>query len=339
MPPANSVHIDQALTNLSIMYRNANFLADMVLPVVPVNKRSNKYFVYRREDYLSGSPVDAQGRPASLRKQGSEAAEIDYQVNNSQYFCEEYAYRGIVTDAEVAAADSPVQPEIDQTTQNAQRLLLDNEIAVAALVGKRASYATANKATLTTGGTGTSWAQYASANSNPFNDIKNAKIAVIKGIAMEPNSMLIGVDAARTAADHPLVKDLVKYTHQDALTMSGLPKVWRGLSVMEGMQQKNAGGEGAAFSGSNVWVADDGTQMALIYYRNANPAPRSVSFGYTFEAPDDTTGVRGLAVRKWREEKRKGMMVETSFMRDWKVIALDAANAYVGGYLLSSVTV
>ena len=282
--------------------------------------------------------VDAQGRPASLRAPGSEAAEIGYRVSTQNYAAEEYATRTIVTDAELAIADSPLQPDVDATVLITEHLLMDNENAIASKVMKRANYSSANKTALTTGGSGTSYAQYASASSNPFVDIKNAKIQVISGIVKEPNNYLVNVSAARTLADHPLVKDLVKYTQVDALTTSGLPKIMRGLRVIEGYQQKNTAAEGITYAGGNVWNADDGTDAVLIYYSNPNPSPRSVSFGYTFEAPDDTTKQRGIVIRKWREEKRKGFLVEGSFVRDYRFIALDSNSNPAGAYLISSAT-
>ena len=339
MPAISQIHIDQALTALSVMYRNGTYVGDQVLPILPVTKRSNKYFVYRKEDFLSPSATGVGGVLASLRRPGTEAAELDYTLSTQNYYAEEYAYRGFVADAEIAVADNPLQPDMDQTIQLTERLLLDNELAVMNLVAKRANYPASNKAALTTGGTGTSWASYTSANSQPFTDIKNGKLAVIKGIAREPNTMVLSVDAARTLADHPLVKDLVKYTNEDALTISGLPKVMRGLRVIEGAAQRNIAAEGAAYSGGNLWQADDGTAMALIFYRPDTPSIRSVSFGYTFEAPDDATGARGIAVRRWREEKRKGSMLEAAFLRDWRLIAVDGTGLALGGYLLTSVTV
>ena len=185
MPAIGQVHIDQALTHLSVMYRNSAYVADQVFPVVPVDKRSNRYFVYRKEDFLSASPISAGGSMLSLRRPGAEAAEIDYGLSTQSYYAEEYAYRGFVADAEVAASDSPLQPESDQAIQLTERLQLDNELAVANIVCKRANYPASNKAVLTTGASGTSWAQYASANSNPFTDIKNGKLAVIRGVARE----------------------------------------------------------------------------------------------------------------------------------------------------------
>ena len=337
MPAIGQVHIDQALTSLSVMYRNEAYVADLVFPKVPVAKRSDKYFQYRKEDFLSSSRFIG-GAPASLRRPGTEAAEVDYALSTASYFAEEYAYRGMVTDAETAAAENALQPDADETLFLTEKLLLDNEVSVANLAGNRANFPAGSKLALTGGATGTSWVQYASENSQPFLNIKDAKLAVIRNVAREANAMLLSVDAARTLADHPLLKDLVKYANEDALTMSGLPKVVRGLEIIEGTAQKNIAAEGAAYSGGNVWRADDGTAMALIFYRNTNPSLRSISMGYTFEAPDDSSGVRGVAVRRWREETRKGTMIEVSFMRDWKFVAVDANGLATGGYLLTSVT-
>lgn len=338
MPVVSQVHIDQALTNISVMYRNSAYVADQVFPAVPVARRSDRYFLYRKEDFLSASPLSASGAPLSLRRPGTEAAEIDHSVSTATYYAEEYAYRGLVTDAEVAAADSPLQPDMDQTIQLTERLMLDNEVAVAGIACRRANYPSANRTVLTTGSSGTSWAQYASTNSDPFVDIKNGKLAVIRGIGREPNAMLLSVDTARVLADHPKVKDLVKYVHQDALTISGLPKAMRGLSVIEGAAQRNSSAEGAAYAGANVWQADDATSVALIFHRNTNPTLRSVSLGYTFEAPDDSTGARGYAVRRWREDRRKGTLIEVSFLRDWRLIAVDSSSQALGGYLITGAT-
>src|SRR5690349_7914206 len=197
MPAVGQVHIDQALTNISVMYRNESYVADQVFPVIPAPKRSDKYFLYKKEDFLTPSGASGSGALMSLRRPGSEAAEIDYSLSTATYFCEEYAYRGLVTDAEASAADNPLQPDMDQTIQLTERLTLDNEVSVAAIACKRANYPASNKVALTTGGTGTSWAQYSSTNSAPFTDIKNGKLAVIKGIAREANSMLLSVDTAR----------------------------------------------------------------------------------------------------------------------------------------------
>ena len=172
-----------------------------------------------------------------------------------------------------------------------------------------------------------------------MNDIKNAKLAVLAGIVREPNAFQLNPGAARTLADHPQITNLIKYTHPEALTMSGLLKVIRGLDVIECMAQRNTAAEGAAFVDGSIWAADDGTDEALIFYRALRPGRRSVTMAHTFEAPDDTTGARGFSVRKWRNDERKGMMIEVSVLRDWRVVAQNAGGLNLGGYLLTSVAV
>ena len=41
MPELAEIHIDVALTNLSVAYINEDYVADRVFPVVPVEKRSD----------------------------------------------------------------------------------------------------------------------------------------------------------------------------------------------------------------------------------------------------------------------------------------------------------
>lgn len=337
MPPISQVHIDQALTNVSIMFKNEIYVGDQVFPIAPVNKRSDKYFVYNRADFTSGSMVDTNDMPQSYRRPGSEADERDYGVSTQSYYADEYALRHLVTDAEAAYSDSPLQPEIDATIFLTEQLLIDNERRVSNLAMNPANYTSGNTEDLTTGGSGTSWAQYASANSNPFTDIKAGRLAVTKGLIRDPNAMALTIGAARTLADHPLVKELVKYVHADALTREGLPKVLRGLKVIEAGAQSNTAAPGLAINSEYIFAAADGSDAALIYFQNPSPSIRSVAYAYTFEAPDDTTGTRGLAVRKWREERRKGTMVEVSFLRDWKFIGVDSSSLATGGYLITGV--
>jgi len=68
MPQLSSLHIDRGLTNLSVAYTNEDYVADRVFPGLPVDKRSNKYFVYDRTAFLRSSGIDANGLPKSLAR-------------------------------------------------------------------------------------------------------------------------------------------------------------------------------------------------------------------------------------------------------------------------------
>ena len=49
MPEVSQVHIDAALTNVSVAYRNPDYIADIIAPQVAVRKQSDKYYIYDAE--------------------------------------------------------------------------------------------------------------------------------------------------------------------------------------------------------------------------------------------------------------------------------------------------
>ena len=83
MPPINELHVDTILTNLSLKYMNEMFIADMVLPIVKVNKRSDKFIVYDKADSykLVDSAVGPKAQPN----------EVDWAVGTDNYSVNDYA--------------------------------------------------------------------------------------------------------------------------------------------------------------------------------------------------------------------------------------------------------
>lgn len=331
MPDLGTVHIDQALTNVSLRYSNDMFAANIVAPPLPVEKRSDKYFIYGKESGLQSSGKrDANGNAASLRRPSTEAHQITYSLSTDNYYAEEYALRELVSDAERRLADNPLQPEIDATLQLADTLLIDNELSVANLVCNANNFAASNKATLTTGGAGTSWASYASANSVPMLNLLTAKVAIRKSAAKMANSLLINHAAAATLSEHPNYRDEFKYVSQEGLTASNLAPVIKGLRVTEATAQ---------YENGDIWLGSDTFPMALVHYASPGTGPRTVHFARTFDAPDDTTGAKGLNTRKYRWDPLKGDYVETAMTRDYKIVSKDANGKATAGYLFLSVNV
>jgi len=121
--------------------------------------------------------------------------------------------------------------------------------------------------------------------------------------------------------------DRYKYVSKEGINDRRLVlPVVNGLNVIEGGAQKATSAEGQSLATGNVWVDSGGKNMALIFYRGMETGPRSLHFGRTFEAPDDTTGARGWSVRRYRDEPRKGSVIEVSTLRDWKLVAVDGSG-------------
>ena len=76
-PTPNDVHIDSALSNISIAYRNEAYIADKVFPIVPVQKQSDYYFVFGKSMWYQDN--------VAVRAPGTRAARADYSVTSASY--------------------------------------------------------------------------------------------------------------------------------------------------------------------------------------------------------------------------------------------------------------
>lgn len=309
MPQLSTLHIDQPLTEISVLFANANedFAGTILLPEVTVEKRSDKYFVYGKEHLKI---KDATRRP------GTEANEVDWSVSTDSYYCEEYALRDAVPYAEIKNADAPIQPEIDSAEMLTYNLMLNEEKQIADLVTSNTNVTQY----LALSGT-SQWSDYT--NSTPLTNLKNAKAAVRAAALRAPNTFLVPYEVGLTLADHPSIKQLVQYTDSKALATTGLPPVIRGLKVIEAAVMHNSANEGQAVTLAGIWGKN-----ALVAYVTGAPRLKSLSFGYHMVGPDEQTGAKGFATRKWDEDKRKAVMVETSKLWDNKLITASAAYLF-----------
>ena len=121
-PHINSVHVDAILTNISVAYlqNQDNFIADKVFPVIPVDKKSDKYFLYTKNDWFRDE--------AQRRAPGTESAGGGYNLSTATYSTDVYAFHKDVDDQTVANADAPLNPLREATEFVTRRLLLRREL-------------------------------------------------------------------------------------------------------------------------------------------------------------------------------------------------------------------
>lgn len=311
MPQQNVIHIDQALTNLSIAYSNDDYIADKVLPKIPVDKHSDKYFVFGKE-YLRIR--EAHVRPGAL------ADELDYTLSTNPYYATRRAKRHFVTEFERRESDDPLDPEFDSTEALTETLKLIWENDTASFLTS-----SANLTNYTALAGTTQWSDYV--NSAPLTNIKTARISVRYNALKRANVALIPYDVALTLADHPSIKDLIKYTDAKSLTEGGLPPVIRGLTVLEPAAISDTSVEGRAFNATAVW----GKNVIIAYISPKRAGKRVLNLGYTFVAPDEITGASDLNTRKYREEARGGDWIEVAMTYDVRLVSSGA------GYLFQTV--
>lgn len=343
MPDLSQYHIDKALQSLSILAQNTDdsYLWNRGSAQVPVLQSSGKYFVYGREVGARQSPAGSVARSVrSLRTLGSEAAEVDYTLSTQSYSTTEYALRDFVSDAEIRDSEAALAPLMDTATELRNSVMNDAEQLAARIMFDGGNYNAGNKLLLTTGASGTTWAN-SNANSDPLGNIRAARSAIKPILQREPNTLILTDGAAKALAEHAEIKGVLQYT-DSRLLMSGqgIPNPLRGLNILIGGAVGNTAAEGAAYSGQ--FLVQDYTagaanvDAALVCYvpPGQKAGLRTVSSFLTLLAPDATTGQRGVTLRSWRDEKRKGWIVEAAITMDVRFPFQDGSGNNTGAYLI-----
>jgi hypothetical protein len=271
MPTPQQVHIDQALTNLSVAYiqKEDSFVADKVFPIVPVQKQSDRYFVYKREDFFRD---EAQERAA-----GTESAGGDYGIDNTpSYFARKWAYHKDVTEDERTNADSPLAPDQDATEFVSAKLLLKRETEWAknyftsGVWGHEAEGVSQNPSD-------SQILQWDNADSVPIDDISNAKVQIAQTTGYDPNVLVLGYPVFNALKNHPTILDRIKYTERGIVTADLLAALFEVDKVVVAKAVKNTAPRGA--SEANEFILG---KNALLAYAAPNPGLRQPSAGYIF---------------------------------------------------------
>ena len=301
MPTVSSVHVNAALSNLAIVYKNLELVWDRIFPVVPVAKESDTYFVFNKEELQDED---------ALRAAGAEAREITWDVTTATYTAQEYALRHLISDRIINNADVAVRPQVSTTQKLMRKILLGTERRTALLC----------QDTRNVGSSATPSIKWDGTSPLIETDIDTAKDTVRLAAGVEPTSIMLPYKVKDVVKRDSTILNLIRYTVPgDILLRNGdLPPVLFNLETIIAGAVRNTANEGAAESLGDVWVDN-----SLVFYKEPNPSLEALSYGYTFRT---NTPI----VKTYRVDTRGGLMVEVSVIQTEKVTATSA------GYLLTN---
>jgi hypothetical protein len=313
---SGNVHIDQALTNISVGWPTVGLAGAALFPAVSVRKQSDKYYIFGREGWLPEH---------DLRAPGTEANEISgAAVSLDTYYAQEHALQIAVTDEERENADSPLSPDRDGTLLVTSKILLGRERAFQTIATTAANYSSGNTVTLS----GTSqWNDYA--NSDPISDLRSAKIAINARIFQDPNVAVIPYQVMVKLEDHPDFLERIKYSERAIFSPELLASVLGFDKVIVPGVGVNTAHLGATASLGYLWGKD-----VIVAYVPGGPGLKVPAYGYEFVWNNQT-------VDRWREDKRKSDVIRISRYYDVKLVAQgDAGTSDAGksiaGYLIKT---
>lgn len=308
---SGNVHIDAVLSQISIGYGNLGAVGDVLFPSVKVNKQSDKYYVFGRENWF---PED------DLRAPGSIANEIiGIQVSLDTYYAQEHALQIPVTDEERSNVDSPLAPDRDATEHVTDKIILGRERAIQVLATTAANYAATNTTTLSGG---TQWSAYAT--SDPIGVMRTGKSAVHAQIFREPNVAVIPYQVMTVLEDHPDFLERIKYSERAIFSPDLLASVLGFDRVVVPGVGIGTSNPGASPTFGYLWGKD-----VVLAYVPPRPGLKVPAYGYEFTW-------RTRSIDRWREEPRKSDLIRCSTSYDLKMTAVDASNDQIAGYLIKA---
>jgi hypothetical protein len=303
MPEASQVYVDVALTNVSVGYRNAAFIAEQVAPPVAVRKQSGKYFVYDSER-------EAFRQTDDKRAPGSEANEVNFALSTDSYYAEDHALEAAVSDEERENADPAIQPDIDYTEFLMEKISLNQEIELADTILNNGSLSST-----TLSGTD----QWSDSTSDPLGAVEAQKATIVESIQAVPNTLVLPYEVYSSVRQHPDVVDRVKYTQGGVSNAEQLAELFDVDRVLVPRAVKNTANPGQTASVDYVWGKN-----AFLAYVPPRAGLKQTAFAYTFRWALAPGSIDGHLVETWRENRRKADMIRVQKYYDIKVIATGA---------------
>ena len=297
-PDRSQVHIDNALTNVSIAYRNANYIADRIFPSVPVQYLSNKYWIFTKADWYRDE--------AAVRAPGTESQEVDYTVSTGNYLCTEWAAAKVIPDETVMNADTPLRPLVEATEFVTEKLFLRKEKEVADLAFGTGWSSSATPTTL-----------WSNDTSDPIGDVNTAVDTVIQAIGRKPTRGVIGRGLWRHVMKHPDLLDRIKGAAGPGspaiLSQQVIAALFELESIDVGDAVIDSAAEGATASRDYVWG-----KHLLVAYVASTPSLLTPSAGYIFQ-------FKNRQINRFRLDARHSDKVECLENFDPVITAADAA--------------
>jgi len=311
------LHINVPLSNIAMQYRPQGMIADLVAPIVSVQKQSDSYPVW--------SQGDALRIETDIRAPGMEANKITRDVSTDTYFARNYALKVDLTLEDRENMDPGFIGELragrakflkSKISLNWEKRLA-NQVTSGSNVG---SYSTVTS----------DWMDSAIANSTPIANIETAISNVQDSTGYKPNRILMGELAWRYFRRHLSVVNIL---HGN--TGSGSPRyaTREQVKALFELDELIIGGAyyNSAAEGQTAVVAPMWLDYVLVYFAPMAPSTEEPSFMYSFRWAKGSLPNMGIEVHPFNA-KTKSEEIEIGYYQDEKICS---ANL---GFLLTHVT-
>lgn len=263
--------VDTELTAIAVAYKNDKFIADEVLPRVPVGKQSFKHRLYSLASGLT-IPETRVGRISAPNR-------VEFGFTESSSSTEDNGLDDGIPRSDIDNAPANYSPQGHATEMLTNLIMLDREKRVADMVFGAANYGSSNKATLS----GTSqWSDHT--DSDPITAILTA----LDSCVMRPNIAVLGNAVWTKVRTHPKVVKATNRNSGDAgvAARAAVAEMLELDEILVGQGWYNSAKPGQTPTAVRLW----GKFAAFLYRDRLADTRGGTTFGYTAQWGDRVSG-------------------------------------------------
>lgn len=296
----SAVHIDVPLTNLTTAYLQDQsvFIADRVFPNLPVDKQSNRFYVWPKGQFNRINEV-------SPLAPGAEAETITMNVSEDAYFCTPFALGFDLTEQMLANMDTQLDVRLAAATALTTKLLLKRELDFITNYFAPGIWTTqyTGVASAPNASQFIRWGDYA--NSTPIIDITNAKTAMFLAsggaATMNDTILVLTQDVRDRLVNHPTILQRLQggatVSNPALVTEAKLAEIFGVSEVIVIRAIQNTAAEGLADAHSFVT-----TNRAALYSRPRQAGLMVPAAGYNFTWSAGANAGYGVAINSYKND-------------------------------------
>jgi len=311
------------LQNVSVAYKNDEYIADEVFPILDGADPKAKIYKYKKGAWFRDE--------AGIRAPGTRAKRGGYVITPVSVSTDEYAFAKEVTDEDRRFARlknaPPLQPEMDAIEFAADKVDLKKERRVADLI---------------TGGTwldGSAGGQDAegfwspAGSTNTFLvDISTGKKA-LKAIGVIATDLVIDYDTYESLKHVESILDKIKYTQRGVLTKDLLAAILELKAVHVGSaiySDAEEAADGDDFNAVDIWTVTAAKGMGFLFRKPPKLGLKVVTAGVQARIAYENGGPRRTST--WREAAEHQDVYEVAEETDIVQVCADAGYLWKDTY-------
>lgn len=306
------LHVDAVLSNLVIGRRPQGYIADQLLPILNVDKRSNLYY---KVDHMQFRRYDAG---LTNRAPGTAPREVQFSISSDTFYAKNYALGAKWVVEDEVNADAVLNWASQHATLVTDRLLIDYEVRVAGLANTAANISTTTSVL-------TPWSNLT--GSRPLDDLAAQKEAFRLKTGVLPNVIVIPAEVQTYLIRNDQVRDVLFgdrgggfATEQQIASLIEVPKVLVPSILV------NSTSIGATLAGSaamqNAWA-----KKVWMFNIQQLPGQQVDTWAQGFRWTNPLFGTPWAVQRFPFDPERLTYKIAASYYQDEKIVSSDLAFA------------